>query len=94
MPFLMSVGWAPVSSATLTMISGEVIAARKSATNALEPPPPRYGLTVEVPSTVGAATVAVASCRDPCLSCQATTPPAASSGTSTRIHSRRRMTLK
>ncbi len=87
-------GSTPVSFATWFTMRGEPIAATKLDTNALGPVEPLYWLVFCPPTTAGAATVAVASYLGGSRSTWAATMPPASSGTSSRIHSRRQMILR
>src|ERR671931_2232776 len=80
-----------VSLATWARMRVEVTAAVKLATNVLGPFEPLYWLLLGPPISAGAATVAVAWYLAGALSTSAATAPPAISGTSTRIHTRRRM---
>ena len=90
----MAAGAAPVFSATWFTIIGEVTAPLKSATKARGALAPLYWLVLGPLTAAGAATVAVAEYWGGRLSSQATTAPTASTGTRTRIQSRRRMMLR
>src|SRR5919198_1430508 len=82
----------PVSLDTSATIRGEVSAPEKLDTKFLVPFAPLYWLPlVDDPISAGAAIVAVAPYIRGCRSTSAATPPAASTGMRTRIHSRFQM---